>query len=114
MNIVSPVTKAIEDLRTRGGLSGIDVANVTDVSKATVSRWTSGTAMPHPRTQLVLSDLRYVVDCLSEFYEPREVRTWLYALNALLDGKRALDLIHEGRTEDVLTAIERLAAAAYI
>lgn len=110
----SAITRTIEELRERGGLSGVDVANVALVSKATVSRWSTGRAAPHPRTQLVLSDLRYVVDRLSKFYTPQEARMWLYARNALLDGARAVDLIHEQRTEEVLAAIERLAAAAYL
>ena len=110
----SPVSKTIDDLRERGGLTGVDVANVADVSKATVSRWATGKAAPQPRTQLILSDLRYVVDCLSEFYTPEETRTWLYSRNALLNGERAMDLIYEQRTEEVLTAIERLAASAYL
>ncbi|MCG8359617.1 MAG: hypothetical protein MI920_28970 [Kiloniellales bacterium] len=112
--MTNAVAKTIDDLRERGALTGVDVANVAEVSKATVSRWTTGKAAPQPKTQLVLSDLRYVVDRLSEFYTPDETRTWLYSRNALLDGERAMDLIHEGRTEEVLTAIERLAALAYL
>ncbi|HXV22702.1 MAG TPA: hypothetical protein VED46_00425 [Alphaproteobacteria bacterium] len=90
------------------------MANVTDVSKATVSRWSSGKATPHPRAQLVLSDLRYVVDRLAELYTPDEIRTWLYSRNALLAGRTAMELIHDGRTEEVLGAIEGLAAATYV
>ena len=44
------VSKMIDDLRERGGLKGTDVANIATVSPATVSRWTSGTAFPHPKT----------------------------------------------------------------
>lgn len=108
------VSKTIDDLKDRGGLKGIDVANITRVSKATVSRWSAGTHAPHPRTQLVLSDLRYVVDKLAEFYTRDEIRLWLNARNDLLDGQRALDLIHDGRTEVVLEAIERLGDMAYL
>ena len=110
----SAVTKTMEDLRGRGGLKSVDVANVARVSKATVSRWSAGSHAPQPRTQLLLSDLRYVVDRLSEFYEPDEVRTWLNARNELLDGRRAIDLIHDGDTEVVLEAIERLSDMAYL
>ena len=111
---VNAITKTIEDLRQRGALTGVDVANVLDVSKATVSRWTTGRATPHPKTQLLLSDLRYVVDRLSEFYTPDETRVWLYARNQLLDGERAMDLIHRGDTEKVLEVIERLGSLSYI
>ena len=112
--MANAIAKTIDDLRERGGLKGVDVANVTDVSKATVSRWSAGKGAPQPRTQLLLSDLRYVVDRLSEFYTPDETRAWLYSRNALLNGERAMDLIHEGRTEEVLLAIERLGALSYL
>ncbi len=108
------VTKTIEDLKDRGGLKGVDVANIANVSKATVTRWAAGSHSPHPRTQLVLSDLRYVVDRLAEFHAPDEVRVWLNSRNELLDGARAIDLIHDGKTETVLEAIERLGDMAYL
>jgi len=108
------VMKTIEDLKDRGRLSGVDVANIADVSKATVSRWSTGKAAPHPRTQLILSDLRYVVDRLDEFYSPDETRTWIISRNELLNGEIAMDLIHENRTEEVLAAIERLGSLSYL
>ncbi len=108
------VAKTIEDLRIVGALSGVDVANVARVSKATVSRWSNGQAAPQPSTQLILSNLRYVVARLAEFYTPDETRTWLYARNNALGGLRAIDLIHEGQTEQVLEAIESLAGLTYL
>ena len=108
------IAKTIEDLHERGSLTGVDVANIAAVSKATVSRWSTGKATPHPKTQLILSDLRYVVDRLSEFYSADETRTWLYSRNDLLDGVRAMDLIHEGRADEVLAAIERLGSLTYL
>jgi transcriptional regulator with XRE-family HTH domain len=84
--MASAVSKIIDDLRDRGGLKGTDVANIAAVSPATVSRWTAGKALPHPKTQLLISDLRYVVDRLSEFYSLEETRIWLYSKHRLLDG----------------------------
>ncbi|NND00386.1 MAG: helix-turn-helix transcriptional regulator [Gammaproteobacteria bacterium] len=108
------ITKTIDGLKGNANLSGVDVANITGVSKATVSRWSSGKAVPHPKMQLVLSDLRYVVDKLSEFYTPDETRIWLYARNDLLNGERAIQMIHSDRTDEVLSAIESLGSMDYI
>jgi transcriptional regulator with XRE-family HTH domain len=107
------VTQIIDTLREKGGLKGTDVANVTSVSPATVSRWSSGKASPHPKTQLLISDLRYVVDRLADFYAPEETRLWLYSRHRLLNDERAIDLIHAGRTDEVLAAIESLDAGSY-
>ena len=106
--MASAVSKLIDHLRERGGLKGTDVANIAEVSPATVSRWTAGKALPHPKTQLVISDLRYIVDRLSEFYAPDETRLWLYSKHRLLEGARAIDLINQGQADKVLAVIESL------
>jgi transcriptional regulator with XRE-family HTH domain len=111
--MTNAVAKILDDLRQRGGLKGSDVANITAVSPATVSRWTSGAAFPHPKTQLLISDLRYIVDRLAEFYDPNETRVWLYSKHRLLKGERAIDLIHGGRADEVLALIESLDEGAY-
>lgn len=111
--MATAVAKILDDLRDRGGLKGTDVANMTSVSPATVSRWITGKAFPQPRTQLLISDLRYVVDRLAEFYTPDETRIWLYARHPLLNGERAIDLIHEGQTAEVLSVIEGLDESTY-
>jgi transcriptional regulator with XRE-family HTH domain len=111
--MTNAVAKIIEDLRSQGGLKGTDVANIASVSPATVSRWTAGKALPHPKTQLVISDLRYVVDRLAEFYTPDETRLWLYSKHRLLNGERAIDLINQGEADKVLTVIESLDEASY-
>ena len=111
--MTNAIAKIIEDLRSRGGLKGTDVANIASVSPATVSRWTAGKALPHPKTQLVISDLRYVVDRLAEFYTPDETRLWLYSKHRLLNGERAIDLINQGEADKVLAVIESLDEASY-
>jgi transcriptional regulator with XRE-family HTH domain len=107
------VAAIIDNLRQRGGLKGTDVANIAAVSPATVSRWTSGASFPHPKTQLLISDLRYVVDRLAELYDPEETRVWLYAKHRLLGGERAIDLIHAGRADEVLAVIGSLDETTY-
>lgn len=111
--MASAVSKIIHDLRDRGGLKGTDVANIAAVSPATVSRWTAGKALPHPKTQLLISDLRYVVDRLSEFYSPEETRIWLYSKHRLLDGQRPIEMINQGQTDKVLSVIESLDEGTY-
>lgn len=110
----SPVTQFISGLQEFGGLKGTDIANITDVSKSTVSRWSSGQKKPHAKTQLILSDLHYVVMRLSDYYTADEIRVWLYARHPQLQGQRAIDLIHEDRSEDVLNILDRLDADAYL
>lgn len=108
------VANVIQQINKSSTLKGVDLANITQASTATVSRWKKGKATPNTNTQLILSDLRYVVDTLAEFYSPDEIRLWLYASNHLLDGRKAIDLIHNQQTDEVLDAIERLASHSFI
>jgi transcriptional regulator with XRE-family HTH domain len=107
------VSRILEHLRADGGLQGKDIANIVEVSPATVSRWSSGKATPDLHTQTVIAELRYVVDRLGEFYTPDETRLWLHAKHPMLGNERAIDLINAGRTEDVLSVIEGLDSGAY-
>jgi transcriptional regulator with XRE-family HTH domain len=111
--MTSAVAKMLGDLKSNGFLKGSDVANITSVSPATVSRWVSGAAFPHPKTQLIISDLRYVVERLAEFYSPEETRMWLYSKHRLLNGERAIDLIHDNRADEILSVVESLDESAY-
>lgn len=108
------VVRYIEELKEQGGLKGTDIANIADVSSATVSRWIDGSHYPHPKTQLVLSDMHYIVGRLKEYYTANEIRIWLYAMHPQLEGRRAIDLITQGKSEEVIAILDRLDSESYL
>ena len=108
------IARYITDLEKDGGLRGTDIANLANVSKATVSRWSTGKAQPQPKNEILLSNLYYIVGRLLDYYSPNDIRVWLYAPHPQLDGQRAIDLIHEGRSVEVLQILKRLDAEAYL
>ncbi len=112
--LTGAMPRTINDLTAMGGLSGTDIANIADVSKATVSRWKAGTVRPQPDTQLVLSDLHFIVQRLSDYYSAEEIRVWLYARHAQLDGQRAIDLINQNQSAAVLRVLDRLDSDAFL
>lgn len=108
------VARYLDELREEGGLKGTDIANIANVSTATVSRWSNGKLSPHPRTQLILSDLHYIVGRLGDYYTSKEIRMWLFARHPQLGGERPIDVINDERSEEVLDILERLDAGAYV
>jgi transcriptional regulator with XRE-family HTH domain len=112
--MAAAVQRILDDLRSRGGLLGKDVANIVGTSTPTVSRWSTGQATPPIEAQTLIAALRYVVDRLADFYTPEEIRIWLHAVHPLLHGERAIDAITSGRTAEVLAVIDRLDSGAYL
>jgi uncharacterized protein (DUF2384 family) len=108
------VARYIGSLQDHGGLKGTDIANFTDVSSATVHRWKAGSHVPHPKTQLLLAQLHYIVSRLDDYYTPEEVRHWLYAPHPQLEGKRAIDSIVNDQAAEVIAILDRLDADAYL
>jgi len=108
------VTRLMGDLRNFGGLKGRDIANIMQVSPASVTRWGKGTHSPTVEKQTVIAELRWVAERLSDFYEPDEVRLWLQSPHPQLDHEKPYALINEGRSSEVLEVIERLDSGVYL
>ena len=108
------VARKLDSIRNKGGLKNIDVANVLGLRPETVSRWNQGKAFPQPEAERALLELEYIVDELSDFYDPREARLWLFSRQKLLDGQIPAELIQEGRTEEVRRMIAQLRDGVFI
>lgn len=108
------IARLIGDLKTYGGLTGRDLANILGVSPPTVTRWAKGEAGPTIDKQRIIAELRWVAERLSDFYAPDEARLWLQSGHPQLQGARPYDLIVDGRTTEVLEVLERLDTGVYL
>jgi hypothetical protein len=92
----------------RAVLTVPEIAAVAGVSDRAVQKWAAG-SRPEAAHRDKLLDLRYAVAELSAVYQPEGVGIWLRSRQRALAGRRPLDVIREGRLDDVLPLIERLA-----
>lgn len=111
---MSAIAKKLDTIREKGGMKLVDVATVLGTRPETVSRWNQGRAFPHPTTERQLLELEWIVEQLADFYEPKEARMWLFSRQKLFDGKIPADLIGEGKTDEVLSAIAQLRESVFI
>ena len=102
------VARKLESIRQKSEMRSIDVANVIGARPETVSRWNQGKAFPRPDAQKLLLELEYIVDQLSDFYEPQDARLWMFAHQKLLGGAIPAELIQKGRAAEVIALIDRL------
>lgn len=108
------IARRLSAIQKKGAMRSTDVANVLKVRPETVSRWNQGKAFPHPQTEKQLLELEFILDQLSDFYEPREARLWIFSRQRLLGGEIPAELIQKGRVEDVLTAVNQLRDAVFL
>lgn len=108
------IARKLETIEAKGAMRSVDVANILGIRPETVSRWNQGKAFPRPDAEKALLALEYIIDELSDFYEPREARMWLYSPQRLLEGETPADLIQAGRAGDVIAVIDRLRDGVYV
>lgn len=108
------IGRLLDTIQEKGAMRSSDVANVLSVRPETVSRWNQGKAFPHPDTEKQLLELEFLIDKLSDFYEPREARLWIFARQRLLNDQVPAELIQNGRVDEVLAVVNQLRDGVFL
>lgn len=108
------IARRLESIQEKGAMRSIDVANLLGARPETVSRWNQGKAFPRPDAQKSLLSLEYIIDQLSDIYEPKEARLWLFSRQKLLNGSSPASLIQEGKIDVVIEVVERLREGTFV
>ncbi|WP_457332359.1 hypothetical protein [Rhizobacter sp. P5_C2] len=108
------ISRRLDLIREKGAMRSADVANVLSVRPETISRWNQGKSFPHAQTEKHLMELAFIVEQLSDFYEPAEARMWILSRQKLLGGQVPAELIQANRVDEVLAAINQLRDGIYL
>jgi uncharacterized protein (DUF2384 family) len=111
--VVQAVSKRLDTIRAKSAMRNVEVANLLRTRPETVSRWNQGRAYPHAKSEKMLLELEYVVDQLSDFYEPHEARQWIFAPQKLLNGESPAQLIRSDRMDEVMRLVRQLREAVH-
>ena len=110
---MTALARKLDTLREKGAIRHVDIANLLGTRPETVSRWNQGKAYPHANTEKELLELEYVVDQLSDFYEPTEARQFLFQRQRLLNAQSPADLIRSGKIDEVVALVRRMRDGVY-
>ena len=88
------------------------LARILGVSPSRVSRWLR-TEEPDPENRRKVEGVEYVLSRLMALYEPDTALKWLQGLNAYSGNRRPIDLLGQGRIDEVLVAIQAEEGLAY-
>jgi hypothetical protein len=108
------VAKKLESIERKGAMRSVDVANLLGTRPETVSRWNLGKAFPRSDAERTLLDLEYLVDLLSEIYQPEEARLWFYSRQKLLGGEAPAELIRAGKIQELISAVDQLRDGVHV
>lgn len=111
---MNAIARKLEAIEQKGAVRSVDVANILGIRPETVSRWNQGKAFPRPNAERQLLELEFVIDELSDLYEPQEARMWLFSPQKRLGGSKPVDLISQGRIEEVRAAINQVRDGVYL
>ena len=109
-----PVEPAVKvEALSRDFRSQRRLADALGVSPAQVSRWKRGQGID-PDNAERLDLLELVMSALLRMYEPETVEDWLFGFNPFLRNRRPIDVIRQGRVEELLAAIRQERAESYV
>lgn len=94
------------------GVTQRDVAAATHVSDRAVRAWRTGGIRAESYERL--QDLRDIIVILSDSLTARGVGQWLRARNRVLGGARPIDLLADGRVEEVGRAAQSFVDGDYV
>jgi transcriptional regulator with XRE-family HTH domain len=108
------ISRKLEVIERKGAMRSVDIANILGTRPETVSRWNQGKAFPRPDAEKLLLELEYIVDQLSDFYEPADARLWLFSRQKRLGDATPAELIQQGKIKELIAAINQMREGAYL
>lgn len=93
----------------RRGLTVSEIGGITRVTDRSVQNWAAGKTKPEGESRERLLELKYVIEGLSDVFEDEGIEIWLHSRQRTLGGRAPLELLQDGRFDEVLEAIDRLA-----
>ena len=84
--------------------SAARLADLLGVSRSQVTRWLRGAGID-PLNAEKVDLLELVWSNVLRIYERDAALAWLFGVNPLLGDRRPVDLIRQGRTEDLMRAV---------
>jgi transcriptional regulator with XRE-family HTH domain len=93
--------------------SAAQLADMLGVSRSQVTRWLRGAGID-PLNAEKVDLLELVWSNLLRLYEREAALSWLFGINPILGDRRPIDLIRQGRAEDLMRAIRAERSDAFL
>lgn len=99
--------RIVEEVTSAGMTQG-ELGQAVGANLRTIQGWASGRVRPSSSKAHRLLDVHHIVAALRNVYTSEGVEIWLRSRNRNLGGQRPLDLLAEGRIEEVVQEVEHV------
>ncbi len=99
--------RLVEDLSPSVITQG-ELATAVGATERTVQNWSSARSRPRGETVDRLLDVVHLVTELRDVYTDEGIQIWLRSRNRHLGHRRPIELLAEGRVDDVLDEVQRV------
>jgi DNA-binding XRE family transcriptional regulator len=93
---------------TSAGMTQSELGQAVGANLRTIQGWASGQVKPSSGKAHRLLDVHHIVAALREVYTSEGIEIWLRSRNRNLAGERPLDLLAEGRIDEVVQEVEHI------
>ena len=93
--------RVIEEV-TSSGITQLELGKAVGAAPRSVQNWATGDVEPRGAKVAKLLDVKTIVDLLRDSYTDEGIKIWLHSRNRNLDLERPIDLLTQGRIEEVL------------
>lgn len=104
----------LEEAAAKADLDQVDIARVLETHPRTIARWMQRAAEPRPDSRERLLELLAVLEQISGVLRPQPAHDWLLTPNPLLDHYKPVELLRDGRSREVLGAIDAMAEGVFV
>jgi len=111
-NVLESAPLDVDDLRTWLGLTQSEIGTIVGRDRRSVARWTQaegGKTVARGEAARALRRLARVQFLLADLADASEAQRWLRAPSAAFRGESPIDLLEDGRVNEVVAVLETLA-----
>ena len=109
-----PLGERLERAAASIDLDRHDLARALDTKPRAVARWLNKETAPHADARERLLELIAVLERLSATLQPTAANQWLFTPNPSLDYHKPVDLLRDGKSRQVLGAIDVMAGGVFV
>lgn len=114
MAIQATLSDRLRSVADKTELERADFAELIGTNPRTVTRWFTQESEPRTEARRRLLEVLATLESLSDVLQPQAAHDWLFSPNPLIEHKKPIELLADGKWREVLGLVEALAEGIFV